>query len=252
MNSTSFLSDTTASSLPGRTQPLQNPYKLLYSYRLSRSDLRGAASALYDRLQLLRSTRDGNSSYGVSIGGNDALDKEIEEAYLSLLNLLSLMEGEEAWILVRDQAKQGSLVDGSGVSSGGNGGEMLKLGTARVKALEQHQHQHQQQQQKNTGASKRETSQGKEKEKKAATLPIRHVVTLADVRRAWQEELDKRADVRAGRVPLFGKGKTGRGKMRSGDNGANGASRTVGIRNGSGNGITDVDVAMGGDGDVFV
>lgn len=140
----SALADATISSLASKptTQTPTIPYhKILYSFRLQQNDLRGAASCLWDRLQHLRQSQDSG------FRGED-VDEEVAECYLALLNCLSLVTPEQAWLLHRPLASNGAQ------------GEKLK----------------------------------------------RTVVTLHDVRRAWQEELDRVADVAAGRFAIGGAG----------------------------------------------
>lgn len=134
-------------------------YKVLYAYRLARGNLRAAASCYWDRLQLLRAVRDHAGGQGI----NENTEQEIMEAYLTLINVLSLMDAEQAWMLTRPLAK-------NAIASVAP--PKFKIGQAL------------------NGSAK--SGDGKRK-----------VVTLADVRKEWQEELDRRADFRAGRVPLL-------------------------------------------------
>lgn len=49
---------------------------------------------------------------------------------------------------------------------------------------------------------KQEDDGGREKDKEKMRMK-RRVITLADVQKSWQEELDRRADARAGRFAAF-------------------------------------------------
>ena len=69
---------------------LPNKYKLLYAWRVSREDLKGAACALYEQLLIVK----------------QGIDKEmterkthVVELYSSILNVLALQGKEEAWFV---------------------------------------------------------------------------------------------------------------------------------------------------------
>lgn len=88
-------------------------HMILYSWRIRRGDFRGAASVAYERLQKLQllSSQDGKSS-GMAIvmrngqyerdehAGRDELDTAITRQYLQVINALSCVEAEQAWIFV--------------------------------------------------------------------------------------------------------------------------------------------------------
>ena len=83
------------------------PYhQILYSWRISHNDYRGAAGILLDRLQKLRQAGEGDR-----IGPDDALDTHVTRQYLLLINALSCVPKKEAYILEEvtpsedDQAK---------------------------------------------------------------------------------------------------------------------------------------------------
>lgn len=96
----------------------------------------------------------------------NALDEEISSTYLILINVLTLMPLENAWILSRPlPAPPKPIVPG-------------KVGTNRAQKNE-------------------EDNTGKAEEVK------RTVITLEIVRKKWQEELDRSADLRAGRFAAF-------------------------------------------------
>lgn len=120
------------SDVPRATVP---HYKILYAFRLRQNDLRGAGSALWDRLQHIKHSSD------AGLRGQD-VDAEVAECYLALINCLSLVTPEQAWLLYRPLAKA------------------------------------------NTEAQKR------------------RVVTLVEIRAAWQVELDRVADLAAGRFAI--------------------------------------------------
>ena len=124
------------------------PHKILYAWRIRHDDFRGAALCLWEHLQRVK------ADHAAGLRSSD-IDEEVGEAYLTLINCLSLVDEKMAWILVPP-------VEGAvGKSSKG-------MADA------------------SSGAKRGE----------------RRIVTLEDVRREWQEELDKVADIEAGRYPL--------------------------------------------------
>lgn len=94
------------------------------------------------------------------------------------------MPGEDAWLLSRPlAAPPKAIIPG-------------KLGAGRERNLNN----------SNTGSNGKGMEDGEEKGKrkeKKEDEEKRKVVTLEDVRRKWQEELDRRADLRAGRFAAF-------------------------------------------------
>lgn len=83
------------------------PYhQILYSFRISRNNFRGAASILHERLQRLKST---------SSKHHDPADESLTQCYLMIINTLSSVSEEDAYILV-DQK-----VDGTGPPQWGIG-----------------------------------------------------------------------------------------------------------------------------------
>lgn len=77
------------------------PYhKILYAWRIKRNDFRGAAAASLDRLHKLRMTGAGDKALRTDgSNGQDALETPITKQYLSLINALSCVDPEQAWIL---------------------------------------------------------------------------------------------------------------------------------------------------------
>jgi len=144
------------------------PHKILYAYRLGRGDLKGAAACLWTRLQTLELLRRQG-------GGGTAVDDEVAETYLALINALSLVEVDDAWILTRPPPV---VVNEAGVGAGLSG---------KLHAL---------------GREKEKDDASKGKGKAAPVREKRKVLTLADIRRLWQVELDRQADFQAGRFPV--------------------------------------------------
>jgi hypothetical protein len=101
--------DDILSSLCHKTLNLaQGPpyHQILYSFRIARNNFRGAASILYERLQRLKTT---SSKY------HDPTDESLTQCYLMIINTLSSVSKEDAYILA-DQR-----IDGAGPPQWGSG-----------------------------------------------------------------------------------------------------------------------------------
>lgn len=71
------------------------PYhQILYSFRISRNNFRGAASILYERLQRLKTT---SSKF------QDPADDSLAQSYLIIINTLSSVNQEDAYILAEQK-----------------------------------------------------------------------------------------------------------------------------------------------------
>lgn len=120
------------------------PYhKILYAWRIKRSDFRGAAAISLERLQRLQQSGDGDKKIG-----EDGLETLVTRQYIALINALSCVEPKQAWILSEEPARKGS-----------------------------------------TGKN---------------IQPKRKVVTLDDLRRAYQEELDRIAAIQNNQFAFAG------------------------------------------------
>jgi DNA repair protein RAD51/nuclear pore complex protein Nup160 len=89
--------DTILSSLCFKTLNMASgpPYhQILYSFRISRNNFRGAASIMYERLQRLKTT-----SSKFQDPANDALI----QCYLMIINTLSSVNKEDAYILAEQK-----------------------------------------------------------------------------------------------------------------------------------------------------
>ncbi|TGZ79732.1 hypothetical protein EX30DRAFT_74495 [Ascodesmis nigricans] len=73
-------------------------HKVLYAWRIERGDYRGAASILYERLQRLQTA---------NIGSKDPNSRVVTDAYLALINTLSCVDEDQAWILSTKRADAG-------------------------------------------------------------------------------------------------------------------------------------------------
>jgi len=155
----------TPTSLP--SSPSIPPHKILYAYRLGRRDLKGAATCLWTRLQTLEQNR--------RRGGGESVDEEVMETYLVLINTLSLVEAEDAWILTRPLPEV--VVEGRNETAL----------TGKIRRIAE------------TSTDKGTEAQSNQKKK---LKEKRKVLTLTDIRRLWQVELDRQADMEAGRFPV--------------------------------------------------
>ncbi|KAL0260882.1 hypothetical protein SLS55_004574 [Diplodia seriata] len=113
-------------------------HRLLYAFRIAKNNYRGAAQILYDLITRLQSS---------SAALQDPTDESITQAYLTLINTLSLVNEQDQYLLVGQRESEGGL---KGVPEG-----------------------------------------------KAASR--RRLVTLEDLRREYQAELDRVAAMETGR-----------------------------------------------------
>lgn len=115
------------------------PYhNILYAWRIKHSDFRGAAAISFERLQKLQQSGEGDKMVG-----DDALETPITKQYVALINALSCVDPQQAWILSKELPRKSSTPVVNGKKS----------------------------------------------------PPKRHVVTLVDLRRAYQAELDRIAAI---------------------------------------------------------
>jgi nuclear pore complex protein Nup160 len=78
------------------------PYhKTLYSWRITRSDFRGAAAISLERLQRLLASGDGDRPLV-----EEGLETPVTRQYLTLINALSCVAPEQAWILFEEPPKK--------------------------------------------------------------------------------------------------------------------------------------------------
>ncbi|KAH5376010.1 hypothetical protein HBI48_013250 [Parastagonospora nodorum] len=108
--------DDTLSSLCQKTLNLTSgpPYhQILYSFRIARNNFRGAASIMHERLQRLKTT---------SSKHRDPADDSLAQCYLMIINTLSSVGKEDAYILA-DQRVEGAGPPQWGI---GQGKKLLK------------------------------------------------------------------------------------------------------------------------------
>ncbi|KAK7744871.1 hypothetical protein SLS53_003104 [Cytospora paraplurivora] len=123
------------------------PYhKILYAWRITHNDYRGAAAVLHDRLQKLRQAGEGDR-----LNGEDTLDTTVTRQFLLLINALSCVDPKQAWITIEEVASP----DSDGVQDDGH-------------------------------------------------VAKRKVVTLADLRRQYQAELDRIAAIQNNQFSFTG------------------------------------------------
>ncbi|ROV97956.1 hypothetical protein VSDG_04856 [Cytospora chrysosperma] len=123
------------------------PYhKILYAWRITHNDYRGAAAILHDRLQKLKQAGEGDRP-----AGEDMLDTTVTRQFLMLINALSCVDPKQAWITVEEVPPP----DTEGVPGGG-------------------------------------------------VDPKRKVVTLAELRRQYQAELDRIAAIQNNQFGFMG------------------------------------------------
>ena len=137
--------------------PTEQQRKILAAWRLKRGDFRGAAVALYSQLHMAKKQKQKHVSGAVPKfrlgvrGGDDTdgvEDKEVDEYYLSIINLMACVSGENGGT---ESHSAGNVNDSEAwLLSAADGGK-------------------------------------------------RKVVTIKDVRKDWQKELDRRSVVASGR-----------------------------------------------------
>ena len=111
--------DTILTSLCQKTLNLASgpPYhQILYSFRISRNNFRGAASILHERLQRLKTT---------SSKIHDPADESLAQIYLMIINTLSAVSKEDAYILA-EQMMESSGAGGTLNWGIGQGKKLLK------------------------------------------------------------------------------------------------------------------------------
>ncbi|KAL8830259.1 MAG: hypothetical protein Q9170_005811 [Blastenia crenularia] len=152
------------------TNPIERQRKILAAWRLKNGDFRGAAAALYPQLQTTKKQKHkfgAVSKFRAEGSGGDGVEgfeaKRTDESYLSVINLMACIGGEND-------------------SAGWMDGKSAKDGEAWLLSFN--------------------GDDGKRK-----------VVTISDVRKGWQKELDRRSVIEGGR---WGFGLVGGDKMELG------------------------------------
>lgn len=175
--------------------------RILQAYRIARNDFRGAAEVAYQTVCRMRDAREAPST-GNKRKVNTAMDadeeddiesKQLRNELLSLINILACMEGNEAYILVdqrRETRRKNSVTRHNGVVNGSVNG--FKPGLALGN---------------NSSHDNRRESVGLHISASAGpeglynseqNVAKRVIVTLEDLRREYQVELDRVAKLQRG------------------------------------------------------
>ncbi|KAL8362011.1 hypothetical protein RB601_007695 [Gaeumannomyces tritici] len=85
-------------------------HQVLYAWRVHHNDFKGAAAALLDRTKKLKKLGEGDK-----LLGDDVLDTPVTRQYLMLINALSCVEPKDAWIVSEEEAGTHGKVATSGV-----------------------------------------------------------------------------------------------------------------------------------------
>nr|4YCZ_C Chain C, Nup120 [Thermothelomyces thermophilus ATCC 42464] len=172
------------------------PYhQILYAWRINHNDYRGGAAILLDRLQKLRRAGEGDKVIANEHGNEDALDTQVTRQYLLLINALSCVPPQEAYILedvLPGDGRGGDDADGD--RNGGKAGDDLE---ADIDELEKKLDV-----EGGADAAKGDEMAAEEdaalieKMKRFSTrngqnLPARRLLMLADLRKQYQQELDR-------------------------------------------------------------
>ncbi|KAL2178557.1 nucleoporin Nup120/160-domain-containing protein [Thermothelomyces heterothallicus CBS 202.75] len=172
------------------------PYhQILYAWRINHNDYRGGAAILLDRLQKLRRAGEGDKVITNEHGNEDALDTQVTRQYLLLINALSCVPPQEAYILedvLPGDGRGGDDADGD--RNGGKAGDDLE---ADIDELEKKLDV-----EGGADAAKGDEMAAEEdaalieKMKRFSTrngqnLPARRLLMLADLRKQYQQELDR-------------------------------------------------------------
>lgn len=92
-------------------------HMILYSWRIRRGDFRGAAAVAYERLQKLQQLGNGGHGKdlvlrsGGNVAGHDELDTPVTRQFLQVINALSCVESDQAWILAEPVARKGGVLE---------------------------------------------------------------------------------------------------------------------------------------------
>ncbi|CAK7271943.1 hypothetical protein SEPCBS119000_004865 [Sporothrix epigloea] len=181
-------------------------HHVLYSWRIAHNDYRGAASVLLDQLQKLQEAGEGDkflaSNHSDSpdsdednSGIDDVLDTPVTRQYLLLINTLSCVDPKQAWIYT--ESPLAPLAAASGKTSVGHG-EPVVGSVDPADVMDEADAMHSVSQAGKTSSKDGDSHPMTSFLKKAAAAqrpPWRKVVTLADLRKQYQDELDRIAAI---------------------------------------------------------
>lgn len=100
-------------------------HKVLYAWRVKHGDYRGAAEVLHERLQRLQTA---------SVGSSDPTSRSVSDGFLVLLNAMSCVAEDQAWLLSSKRIDDGGS-QGTGKrmrKEGGAGGAPVKRGVVKL------------------------------------------------------------------------------------------------------------------------
>lgn len=174
------------------------PYhQILYAWRISHNDYRGGAAVLLDRLQKLRRAGEGDKVNSLQ---EDALDTQVTRQYLLLINALSCVPQQEAYIL--EDVSPGEEGDGQTHKGGDDDleGRLDEL-TRKLEAEDG-------QTAAEAAVSDEETALVEKMKRFSARstqeLPPRRFLMLADLRKQYQQELDRIVAIQNNRFGFTG------------------------------------------------
>lgn len=173
--------------------------RILHAYRVARHDFRGAAEIGYRIVQRLRKIRDGpptTSSHNHTedlqqIDEDDPESKELRQELLSLINLLACVEKSNAYILVEVEKGDTTSRNGSSMEDTNDGNVFIDSPTASTDRRKSS---------RGDGISSPTSPAlvlgGSNKQQQQQQKRI--VVTLTDLRREYQAELDRVSRIERG------------------------------------------------------
>jgi nuclear pore complex protein Nup160 len=180
-----ILRDKAQSTKDAIGQPGAVPYhKVLYAWRISHGDHRGAAEVLLDRLRKLQALGLGDEA-----ASEDVMDTPVTRQYLLLINALCCVDADEQWVL--EESQDMALARRSEASFA----RLKELGEyeqSEVSSLTEASF---------TAESKKEDHNRVAKvdatimTRLTADLGSRRLLTLDGVRKQYQDELDRAAAI---------------------------------------------------------
>lgn len=193
-------------------------HHVLYSWRVAHNDYRGAASVLLDQLHKLQQAGEGDkflasaSAAEQGNGSDDVLDTPVTRQYLKLINTLSCVDPKQAWIYTEDPlANQTGTATtpahDTAIRSVETSSNDNLTGTQTTDADTQHASQASATAKK-SGSDSNPMASFLKKAAAAQRPPWRKVVTLADLRKQYQAELDRIAAIQNNQF-AFGSGAGG-------------------------------------------
>ncbi|KAK4099749.1 hypothetical protein N658DRAFT_525202 [Parathielavia hyrcaniae] len=174
------------------------PYhQILYAWRISHNDYRGGAAVLLDRLQKLRRAGEGDR---LGAGAEDALDTQVTRQYLLLINALSCVAPEEAYILEDaipgGEDGQPKKQTGGEADDDDDDDDLESQLDELAKKLDAEAAADKKRGGEEEGMASEEDAALAEKIKRFSMrngqeLPPRRLLMLADLRKQYQQELDR-------------------------------------------------------------